>query len=592
MRRYLDTIRTLFSIAGDKKFIALQMLISDILLYAADLLPPIATAGIIAVITENREFNAIWIYVILYIIFYAIYFGMYAWNYWTYTILHHYYYNSVQQMIFNHVAEDEMILNKISKGKIAETCSEDVRYLVDVVDMACDGLTGIIQLVIIFCIFSYYNIFVALIALLIDGFYIWLMSRNSKAVAKHYEGTRKYQDKIIDILNQMLSNLRQVKSLNIMPNLEKKLKSTRRSWTEQSNARLRKLTERYCELPAIIYLGKIILYIFLAYLATDGKISLDKLVLLISYYEIVITNTDTLLEDFLNLSNYTVRVNRIKAILSYTTDSEIDYGDIDNDYINGVVTFDKVNYKLKDRQILNNISFKARPNEITVIVGRPGSGKTTIINLLYRLYRINAGAILIDDESIYNYSERVYSSNVSGVFQKTFAFKMSIRENLALVDGKLENQIEACKRVGIYKDIERLPYGFNTTLDPDHCLLTEGQLQKLAIARALLSKAEILLFDEVTSNVDPASTKDIISIFEDLKTDHTVIIITHKPEIMEIADQVIVLNNGKISAKGTNTDVFEKSALYRELRTATFARPSVNDDFIDTPDSSSENSEK
>ena len=93
----------------------------------------------------------------------------------------------------------------------------------------------------------------------------------------------------------------------------------------------------------------------------------------------------------------------------------------------------------------------------------------------------------------------------------------------------------------------------------------------LAIVRAILSKAEILLFDEVTSNMDPETTIKISDILTDLKQDHTIIIITHKPEIMKIADRVIVLNDGKVSAKGFNNAVFEKSSLYRELRNRTFA---------------------
>jgi len=96
-----------------------------------------------------------------------------------------------------------------------------------------------------------------------------------------------------------------------------------------------------------------------------------------------------------------------------------------------------------------------------------------------------------------------------------------------------------------------------------------------------LSRAEILLFDEVTSNIDPASTADILDILKDLRDDHTIIIITHKAEFMKMADQVIVLDRGKVDAKGRNTEVFEKSALYRELRTSKFSEPSVNNDFIE-----------
>ena len=208
------------------------------------------------------------------------------------------------------------------------------------------------------------------------------------------------------------------------------------------------------------------------------------------------------------------------------------------------------------------------------IVGKPGSGKTTIVNLLYRLYRVKSGSILLDDESIYNYSDKIYSSNISGVFQKSLIFKMSIKDNLSLIDSNPDHQIAACKRVGLHKDIKALPKGYDTIIDAEDSLLSDGQTQKLALARALLSKAEVLLLDEVTSNIDPKSTTEIAELLQDLKEDHTIIITTHKPQLMEVADRVVVLKDGKVSAKGTNKEVYKKSKLYQELRQATFAGPS------------------
>ena len=581
MHNHFEVIKQIISLAPGKKFEIIQIFVSNMLYNLASLLPPLATAGIIGVLTDRGEFKAIWFYVVLYLLFYVLQFAFLSWNYHVYVRLSHHYYSTVQQELFEHIANNDSILEKISKGKITDTCSEDVSYIVYAVDAASDAFTGLIQLAVIFIIFASYNIWVALIALIIDVIYLKIMNNNSRKIAKYYEGTRKYQDKIIDILNQMLGNLKQVKSLNIMPNLTKRLDKSRRDYDIQYDKQYVFMTSRYGKIPMIVYVGKIALYVLLAALVLDNKMTLDKLVLLVSYFEMVITNTDEILEQFLNLSHYTVRINRIKHILNYTNETaEIEYGDVDNDYINGVVTFDHVNYDLKNKKILRNVSFKALPNEITAIVGHPGAGKTTIINLLYRLYRVKSGSILIDDESIYNYTKKVYSSNVSGVFQKSFAFKMSIKDNLSLIDSDLKNQISALKRVGIYKDIEKLPYGINTIIDEENPVLSDGQLKKLAIARALLSQAEILLFDEVVSNIDPASVADIIEILKDLKEDHTVIIITHKAQIMQLADQVIVLDRGKVSAKGRNHEVFEKSALYRELMTANYAEPSVNNDFI------------
>ena len=581
MRNHFEILRQIISLAPGKKIEIMEMFISDLFYNLSSLLPPVATAGIIAVLTEKGEFHAIWFYVMLYLLFYVIQFGFLYWNYHVYVRLSHHYYSVVQQELFEHIANNDSILEKISKGKITDTCSEDVSYIVFAVDAVADAFTGLIQLGVIFLIFASYDIFVALFALAIDVVYLKIMDVNSKKVAKYYEGTRKYQDKIIDILNQMLGNLKQVKSLNIMPNLTKKLNKSRKEYDAQYNKKYAYMMDRYCKIPMIVYVGKIALYVFLSALVLDGKMTLDRLVLLISYFEMVITSTDAILEQFLNLSHYGVRINRIKHILNYTNETtEIEFGDVDNDYINGLVTFDRVNYDLKNKKILKNVSFKALPNEITAIVGRPGSGKTTIVNLLYRLYRVKSGSILIDDESIYNYTKKVYASNVSGVFQKAFTFKMSIRDNLSLVDSNAKNQIASLKRVGVYKDIEKLPYGINTIIDEENPVLSDGQLKKIAIARALLSKAEILLFDEVVSNIDPESVADVIEILKDLREDHTIIIVTHKAQIMQLADQVVVLDRGKVSAKGRNQEVFEKSALYRELMTANYAEPSVNNDFV------------
>ena len=570
MKRYVQIFKNLLKIDNKKLFVIIQMFISSGINNITSLLPTIATSGIIAMITDNN-FDGIWYFVVLYIIFYLMYFGSLYWNYHTYTVLADYYHLNVQKMLFEKVANNEAIFEKFSKGKIIETCSDDIRYLVDVIDCIVKATMSIVKLVIIFIIFMYYNIIVATIVLVLDLLYLKLMNDNSKKVSKYYEGTRKYEDKIIDILNQMLSNLKQVKTLNMMPKLNVNLDKTRKKWKEQYKGKRKFMTSRYSIIPFIVYFGKIVLYIFLASLVINKKMTLDKLVLLISYFEMTVTCTDSMLDNLLNLSNYGVRVKRVKTILDYTPQKGIDFGDIDNDYINGVVEFKNVCFEIKNKKILDKVSFKVYPNEINAIVGHSGSGKSTIVNLLYRLRRIKSGEILIDDESIYNYTKEVYASNVSGVYQKPFVFDMSIKENLSLIDSNFQNQIEACKRVGIHDKILSLPKGYNTVIGEEQHLLSDGEKQLLALARALLSKSEILLFDEITSNIDPTTTTLIANLLMDLKTDHTIIMITHKPEMMSIADRIIVMENGKVECKGTNKEVYKKSLLYRELMSRTFA---------------------
>ncbi len=570
MKHHIQTFRSLLSLVENKTGWILQMCISSFLGHISSLLPPIATAGIIAMIQQGN-IRGIFSYALLYILFYSLYFSSRYWRYTMYSKIANYYHLEVQRKLFEKIGNNEAIFEKLTKGKIIDTCSDDVRYLVDIIDAMIESVMLVVRLLIIFMIFLYYNPLIALFVLILNLFYLDRMDKNSRKIAKYYEGTRKYDDRMIDILNQMIGNIKQVKTLNMMPQLDNKLNQTRKKWQEQYTLRRYHMTCRYSIIPTIVYFGKILLYIILAFLVINNQMSLDQLVLLISYYEMVVTCTDELLTYLLDLSNYGVRINRIRTILSYSPQKGLDFGDLENDYIEGSIRFQNASYIVNGKSILKQVSFKIYPNEIHAIVGHSGSGKSTIFNLLYRLKHITSGMIYIDNESIYNYSSKVYSSNLSGVNQKTLIFEMSIRDNLSLIDKNIKHQIEVCKRVGLHESIMKLPNGYNTVLNEESTIFNAYQKQLLAIARALLTEAEILLFDEVTANFEPSITKKIAEVLLDLKTDHTILLITHKPDMMELADRVIVLEKGRVVAKGTNEEVYQKSSLYQELRSRTFA---------------------
>ena len=301
----------------------------------------------------------------------------------------------------------------------------------------------------------------------------------------------------------------------------------------------------------MIYIFKIMLYISLAYLLFSNKITIGLIVLFISYYDQIISYSTDAIEDVSNLRDYLVSLNRTYDLLEYNTLDNIIYGNFNNDYIDGMVEFKNVSFKYKDVPTIKNISFKAYPNKMTVIAGKTGSGKTTIFNILLKLYNPDKGSIYIDNVNINDYSKEVYRSNVSVVNQESFMFNMSIKNNLSLVDSNINNQIEACKRVGIHDFIMSLPDNYNTILKENASNISGGQKRLLSLAKTLLSNSEILLFDEVTSSLDPKTTNDIIKVLKDLRKDHTVIVITHKKELMKVADKLIILSKGKIVSNGT-----------------------------------------
>lgn len=147
-----------------------------------------------------------------------------------------------------------------------------------------------------------------------------------------------------------------------MPILNRKISSNRSSFDAQFDKRYLYLTARYCKIPMVIQVGKIILYVLLAILVFKNQITIDKLVLLISYYEMVVLNTNKTLEELLNLTTYNIRLQRIKSILNYTSYTKGSYGDLNNDYINGDVLFDNVSFNISGREILK--MFPLKPSQM------------------------------------------------------------------------------------------------------------------------------------------------------------------------------------------------------------------------------------
>ena len=143
---------------------------------------------------------------------------------------------------------------------------------------------------------------------------------------------------------------------------------------------------------------------------------------------------------------------------------------------------------------------------------------------------------------------------------------MSIKENLSLVDSNINNQIEACKLVGVHETIMNLPDGYNTKLIANADNISVGEKQLLALARTLLSKSEVLLFDEVTSSLDLDTSKKIIKILDKLKKNHTIIMITHKPALMKSADEILIINHGKIIGKGSHKTLIKNNEYYKNLQ--------------------------
>lgn len=561
----IKIIKQYLQLIHEKTLYVIGLFLSSICGHASDLLLPMASAQIIDMVTLN-QYNLAFLWAVLLGLFYLIYNGAWYFNYRFYAANYKYIHADLQSRLLNKVATlDDSFYSKISKGKILNTNATDLENLSDLIDIVCEFIIVTAKIIIIAFIFLKTNIYIGLFVLLLNIFYINVLDINNKQGAIHLEGQKKYSDKITDTLSQTLEGLHEVKTYNLMPKLNKKFDLFENKWREQFTLRYRYVTRQKTVLPNIINLGKCVLYALLIILVIKNRIGLDSLILLISYYELLIAESTELMSLSKTLRDNAISIKRFDSILNYKENRKIEFGDNKTDYIYGLVEFQKVNFSYKEKNIFHNLDLKIKPNEITAILGKNGSGKTSILDLLLRQKKIDSGLILIDGVNIYDYNPEIYHNNVTSVSHNSYIFNMSIRENLALVDTKEKNQIAACKRVGIHQFITHLPNGYNTVLNENSNQVTEEEKLLIAIARSLLTKAEIIVFDEVTSLLENNKIEKFKELCEELKLDHTIIIMTREKKISEFADQIYLLERGKVVGKGTPEELKSQNEQYQKF---------------------------
>jgi len=233
------------------------------------------------------------------------------------------------------------------------------------------------------------------------------------------------------------------------------------------------------------------------------------------------------------------------------------------------IEFKNVSFSYTDSPLIENLNLKINKGEVVAIVGETGSGKSTIINLLMQFYKIKNGEILINNESIYNYSLNSYYDNISLIPQEPYLFTDTIENNLKYANTEAnEKELEnICKMTNSFEIIEKSPLKFKEYLKEDENNLSEGEKQLLIISRALLKKHNLLILDEATSNIDSKNEQLIQNALDKTSKNRTTIIIAHKISTILKADKIIVMKEGKIIEQGNHHTLYnEKGEYYNFLQ--------------------------
>jgi ATP-binding cassette subfamily C protein CydC len=220
-----------------------------------------------------------------------------------------------------------------------------------------------------------------------------------------------------------------------------------------------------------------------------------------------------------------------------------------------------------NRQVLDDITFSLPSGKHLAVVGPSGAGKSTLANLLLRFWDVQAGQIWLGGRDLRSYSPEDVRRCIAVVSQSTYLFNATVRENLLLAhpEASQEEVVQAARRAQIHEVIETLPHGYETWIGEQGLRLSGGERQRLAIARALLKEAPLLLLDEPTANLDALTERSLLETIFTLMQRSSAIMITHRLVGLEAMDEILVLRQGRIVERGAHADLLEIGGLYRRM---------------------------
>ncbi len=567
MKEFIKNLKFAWKFTRSQKMVLIKFIIVNIFTIIISVIVPILSARIIVNLTSSMFYQLILISILVFIVEQIRNISMYLIDKYSQII-----YRESSAIIQIELGKsilklENKVIDSKGTGVFIQRISGDTSKLAEIFNVLNECLYGIISSIGIFCAVFLINKII-FIYLFISIFILFLLER--KRVSKYIEQDkifRKKNEKVTGFMSEVIRGIRDIKMLNaegsFISSLENKIIDLNK---EKYN--MGKVNRNYRLLRGLLRdLIDLFLIIILVLLISNNKLEIAVALIIYNYSRDLpqIAYYVGMLLD--KVKDFNLSANRVFEIIDSHSFKKEEFGSINLGKASGNFEFKNVSFGYGDKKILNDLSFKINENETVAFVGKSGAGKTTIFNLLCKMYDINDGEITIDGINIDKLNKDSIRGNITIISQNPYIFNLSIKENLKLVKDDLteEEMINACRAACLHEFIDDLPDKYDTVVGEGGVNLSGGQKQRLAIARALVQKTEIILFDEATSALDNETQEKIQKAIENMKGEYTILIIAHRLSTIKNASRILYLDDGKIIAEGTHEQLMNNCTQYKHL---------------------------
>lgn len=552
---------------GQKKFI-IGYIVFNIIFIFINLFVPILSAKAIVELTNNKLAQVVSIGFIILVVELLRNFANYITGYFRQQIYRETY-SKIETTLGAEILKIEnQSLDEKGSGLFIQRLTNDASKIADIFVVLNIYLTHILTDIGIFLAIFIINkvVFFYLVVMVCTIFVV--EKKRTNAINAKDKIYRKKNEKVSGFIGELVRGAHDIKMLNAETSFIKELDSKIIDLNNEKY-KMDEKNRNYILLSAtlsdVFETGNILLSVFLI---TQNLLSIPNAIVINNYLgrlTSIIYFASQLLE---KVKDFNLSSERVFAIMEGNEFGKESFGKKHLGKVNGDFEFKDVTFTYKNgHKVIDNMSFKIKANSTVAFVGKSGSGKTTVFNLLCKMYNIDSGKITIDGIDIKELDKDSIRGNITIISQNPYIFNLSIKDNLRLVKENLtdEEMIEACKTACLEDFIKSLPDGYDTIIGEGGINLSGGERQRLAIARALVQKTEIILFDEATSALDNETQASIKKAIDNMKNEYTILIIAHRLSTVIDCDRILFLDEGKIKAEGTHKELLSKCKNYRSL---------------------------